>query len=78
MNILIKYVILLLVLGLSAISVSAGEHVLIPKFGVVDIEDNTTHLVDTNIFDFNDDIRLCEIDFESDGSALFVGISIHI
>lgn len=53
-NHLIKYVIFS-VLSLSVISASAGDHILIPKFGVVDIKDNTTHLVDSNRFDFDDD-----------------------
>ena len=54
-NHLIKYVILVSVLSFSALSASAGEHVLIPKFGLVDIKDNSSHLVDTNVFYFDDD-----------------------
>lgn len=34
----------------------AGEHILIPKFGAVERNDNTNHLVDNNAFDLDDDI----------------------
>ena len=55
LNCLLKYVFLVLIFCFSASIVSAGEHILIPKFGVVDIEENTNHLVDSNNFDFDDD-----------------------
>ena len=54
-NTIVKYALLILVLGIFTATVSAGEHILIPKFGVVDIKENTNHLVDSNSFDFDDD-----------------------
>lgn len=36
--------------------VFAGEHIVIPKFGVVDRNDNTNHSVDSDSFDFDDDV----------------------
>jgi len=42
-------------LCLCTATVSAGEHILIPKFGMVKIKNNTNHLVDNNSFDFDDD-----------------------
>lgn len=52
---LIKHIFLFLVLSFSAVSVSAGEHVLIPKLGAIAIKDNTNHRVDNNSFDLEDD-----------------------
>lgn len=43
-------------------SVAAGEHVLIPKFGVVERDDHTNHRVDNNTFDFDDD-RVASLGF---------------
>ena len=54
-NTIVKYALLILVLGISTATVSAGEHILIPKIGVVDIEEKTNHLVDSSSFDFDDD-----------------------
>ena len=54
-NCLLKHVVLFLVFSFTTSIASAGEHILIPKFGVVDIKENTNHLVDSNSFDFEDD-----------------------
>lgn len=51
----VNHTVLFALLCLGAMSVSAGEHILIPKFGMVETKDNTNHLVDNNSFDFDDD-----------------------
>lgn len=51
----INCLLVFLVFYSSVATASAGEHVLIPKFGIVDVKDTTNHLVDTNSFDFDDD-----------------------
>lgn len=48
---LIKQIFLFFVLSFVAVSVSAGEHVLIPKIGAIEIKDDTNHRVDNNSFD---------------------------
>ena len=35
-------------------TVSAGEHILIPKIGIIDWNDNSNHKVDNSTFDFDD------------------------
>ena len=54
-NNLIKHIVLLSVLAFGTMPVSAGEHVLIPKFGAVETKENTSHRVDSNDFDFDND-----------------------
>lgn len=46
----------------------------------VDITESVGMMFEYKYFDIdiNDDVGLRDIDFESDGSALFVGISVHI
>ncbi len=59
MNILVyfsKLTILLFVIFSHSAIATAGEHILIPKLGFVDRDENTNHLVDTNRFDIEDDI----------------------
>jgi len=48
-------IVIFLFVSLSNSIVFAGEHVLIPKIGIVDWSDNSNHKVQNNTFDFDDD-----------------------
>jgi len=52
----LKIIILLFLFNSNSAIVSAAEHILIPKFGVVERNDNTNHHVGNNSFDLDDDI----------------------
>lgn len=51
----IKLTFLLLILSSIASSVLAQEHVIIPRFGAIERNDNTNHRVDNDRFDFDND-----------------------
>lgn len=51
---LTKYTVVFILLSSPVMTVYAGEHVLSPTFGSVELDTNTNHLVDTNSFDFDD------------------------
>jgi len=53
---ILKLVFLFFILNSHTAFVSAQEQILIPKFGVVERNDNANHLVNNNSFDFDDDI----------------------
>lgn len=53
---ILKAAILFFVFTGNTAIVSAAEHVLIPKFGIADWDDNKNHRVNSDSFDFDNDI----------------------
>jgi len=51
-----KYAILFFIFISNTSVVIAGEHILVPKFGAVERNDNSNHSVDNNSFDLDDDV----------------------
>lgn len=54
-NNLLNSVLLLVVFGFLVATSSAGEHLVIPKFGAIEIKDTTNHTIDNNSFDLDND-----------------------
>jgi len=40
----------------NSVVILAAEHIIIPKFGIIERSENLAHSVDNNLFDFDDDI----------------------